>query len=121
MKTFSLNNTKIVLRPSPLALKIILTVLILFSMAALIALRWVHQDIQAQIDELKAQAAQVEYRNGVLNQRIQAIGGVDTIKQIAQEELELVDPNTLVIQPEENFTAPSEIPASVPEASGSQP
>lgn len=120
-RTITLNKTKIVLRPSPLALKIILTVLILFSMAALIALRWVHQDIQSQVDALKAQASQVEYRNAALEQRTQNIGSVDTIREIAQEELDLVDPNILVIQPEENFAAPEEPSETPTQPSESQP
>lgn len=97
-----LKKSKIELRRSPLALKIILTVLILFSMAALIALSWVHQDIRAQVAELKEQAVQVEHRNAKLEQRTKNAGSVSTIQEIAQEELGLVDPNTVVIRPEEN-------------------
>ncbi len=96
---------KIELRASPLALKVILTLLILFSIAALVALKWVHQDLQAQIGELKAQAAQIEYDNEILDQRSQNVGSVNTIKEIAQDELDLVDPNTVVIHPESAVTA----------------
>ena len=41
----SLKNVKLEIRPSPVALKVLLIVLILFSTAALAALRWVHNGI----------------------------------------------------------------------------
>lgn len=90
---------KIQLRHSPLALKVVLTLLILFSIASLVALRWVHLDLQTEIEDLKSQAAQIEYENENLEKKAQNPGSVDTIKQIAQDELGLVDPNTVVIQP----------------------
>lgn len=86
-------------RHSPLSLKIILTLLIIFSMAALTALRWVHLELQAQTDALKAEAAQIEYTNSKLTERTANVGTVQGIEDIAREELGLVDPNTVVIQP----------------------
>lgn len=97
-------KSKIHIRRSPLALKLVLTVLILFSTASLVALRWVHLDLQQEIENQKAQAAELEYKNAVLEQRSQNVGSVSTIKDIAQSELGLVDPNTVVIRPEENYT-----------------
>ena len=90
---------KVQLRPSPLALKVILTLLILFSIASLVALRWVHLDFQEEIGDLKSQAAEIEYENESLEKKTQNPGSVDTIKAIAQDELGLVDPNTVVLQP----------------------
>lgn len=103
---------KVALRTSPLVLKVILTLLILFSMAALVALRWVHQDLQNEIGELKAQAAQIEHDNEILEQRSQSVGSVNTIKEIAQDELGLVDPNTVVIQPQSATDATASQPES---------
>ncbi len=104
---------KVVLRQSPLALKIILTLLILFSIASLVALRWVHLEMRKEIGSLKTQAAQVEYANELLEQKSENIGGVNTIQDIARDELGLVDPNTVVITPDVDFT---EDAASPPEA-----
>lgn len=101
-------KTKIVLRRSPLALKVVLTLLILFSMASLVALRWVHMDFQDEIGNLKAQAAELEYANGILEQKSQSIGSVNTIKDIARDELGLVDPNTVVIHPDVGYTGEAE-------------
>ena len=84
-------------RPASNILKIILTVLILFSIVALIALRWVHNGILTQIDELKDEASGLEYANEVLDKKTEELGSVQSIQDIAKEELGLVDPDTTII------------------------
>ena len=96
----SLKNVKLEIRPSPVALKVLLIVLILFSTAALAALRWVHTGIQAQTENLRAEAAAVEYANSVLEQKKADLGSVQSIQDIAKEELGLVNPDTVVIDPQ---------------------
>ena len=93
-------KVKVEVRPASNILKIILTVLILFSIVALIALRWVHNGILTQIDELKDEASGLEYANDVLEQKTDELGSVQSIQDIAKEELGLVDPNTVLIDPE---------------------
>ena len=93
-------KVKVEVRPASNILKIILTILILFSIVALIALRWVHTGIRNQIDELKDEASELEHANEVLDQKTQELGSVQSIQDIAQEELGLVDPNIIVIDPE---------------------
>ena len=82
------------------SLKVLLIVLILFSTAALAALRWVHNGIQAQTENLRAEAAAVEYANSVLEQKKADLGSVQSIQDIAKEELGLVNPDTVVIDPQ---------------------
>ena len=96
----SLKNVKLEIRPSPVALKVLLIVLILFSTAALAALRWVHNGIQAQTENLRAEVAAVEYANSVLEQKKADLGSVQSIQDIAKEELGLVNPDTVVIDPQ---------------------
>ena len=96
----SLKNVKLEIRPSPVALKALLIVLILFSTAALAALRWVHNGIQAQTENLRTEAAAVEYANSVLEQKKADLGSVQSIQDIAKEELGLVNPDTVVIDPQ---------------------
>ena len=86
-------QVKVEVRPASNILKIILILLILFSIVALIALRWVHSGILDQIDALKDEASGLEFAN-------QELGSVQSIQDIAKEELGLVDPNTIVIDPE---------------------
>ena len=93
-------KVKVEVRPASNILKIILTVLILFSIVALIALRWVHNGILTQIDELKDEASGLEHANSVLEQKTENLGSVQSIQDIAREELGLVDPDTILIDPE---------------------
>ena len=92
-------NVKVEIRPSPVALKVALIVLILFSTAALVALRWVHNGIREQTEKLRTEAAAVEYANQILEQKQEALGSIQGIQDIAREELGLVDPDTVVIDP----------------------
>nr|MBQ8244210.1 cell division protein FtsL [Oscillospiraceae bacterium] len=94
-----LKNAKIVVRPSPAALKIVLIILILFSMAALVALRWVHNGILEETENLLDEAAAIEYANSQLEQKTADLGSVQSVKDIAREELGLEDPNTVIIEP----------------------
>ena len=93
-------QVKVELRPASNFLKIILILLILFSIVALVALRWVHNGILTQIDELKEEASGLEYANEVLEQKTEELGSVQSIQDIAKEELGLVDPDTILIDPE---------------------
>jgi len=93
-------TVKVEVRPASNILKIILILLILFSIVALIALRWVHTGILSQIDELKDEASGLEYANEVLEQKTEDLGSVQSIQDIAKEELGLVDPDTVIIDPE---------------------
>ena len=93
-------NVKVEVRPASNILKIILIVLILFSIVALISLRWVHSGILTEIDALKDEASGLEYANEVLEQKTEELGSVQSIQDIAKEELGLVDPDTILIDPE---------------------
>ena len=90
---------KIVVRPAPPLLKIVACLLILFSMAALLALRWVHNGIREETRNLTDEAATVYAENQELTEKIGSLGSVQSVKDIAREELDLVDPDTVVIDP----------------------
>jgi cell division protein FtsL len=93
-------NVKVEVRPASNILKIILILLILFSIVALVALRWVHNGIITQIDELKDEASGLEHANAELDRKTEELGSVQSIQDIAKEELGLVDPDTIIIDPE---------------------
>ena len=90
-------QVKVEVRPASNILKIILILLILFSIVALVSLRWVHNGILTQIGELKEEASGLEHANQVLDQKTEELGSVQSIQDIAKEELGLVDPNTVII------------------------
>jgi len=95
-----LKNAKVVVRQSPAALKIVLIVLILFSMTALAALRWVHTGILAETENLRGEASALEHANEELVEKTGELGSVKSVEDIAREELGLVDPDTVIIDPQ---------------------
>lgn len=92
---------KLVYRRSSLALKILVLVTILVSAAALIALRMTLNGYQAQSNVLQSRAVQLQEENKDLEEDIAALGSKDSIRQIAQEELGLVDPESQFFSPGE--------------------
>ena len=100
MKEFKTGKYKVRLRSAPASLKVALILLILFSVAALAALQWVHSGIQAETQRKTEQAAAMEGENADLQEKIDNIGSVQSIRQIAQDELGLADPDTVLIHPE---------------------
>ena len=92
-------NVKIVLRPSSPWLKILVILVIVLSMAALVALSWVRSSINAKTEDLRQQAAELEYENEVLEDKIGDLGSVQSVQDIAEEELGLVNPDTVIIDP----------------------
>ncbi len=100
MKEFKTGKFKVKLRSAPVKLKAVLIVLIVLSTAALVALRWVHNGIQAETQRKTEQAAAMEGENADLQEKIDSIGSVQSIRQIAQDELGLADPDTVLIHPE---------------------
>ena len=90
---------QIVFRPSTTVLKIVVIVLIVFSTAALIALSWVRQSIQVQTEDLRQEAMALEQENKDLENKIGILGSVQSVEEIAQEELGMVKPDTIIINP----------------------
>lgn len=100
MKEVKTGKFKVKLRSAPVSLKAALIVLIVLSIAALVALRWVHNGIQAETLRKQEQAAVMEGENADLQEKIDSIGSVQSIRQIARDELGLADPDTVLIHPE---------------------
>ena len=99
MKEFKTGKFKVRLRTAPVKLKAALVLLIGLSMGALLALRWVHNAIREQTQILTDQAAAAQVENAELTEKVGELGSVQSVKDIAQEELGLVDPDTVVIHP----------------------
>lgn len=95
----SAGKIQVVIRPSSPLLKIVVIVLIVFSMAALISLSWVRQSIQTRTEAMRQEAYNLELENAELDRKIAELGTVQSVQDIAREELEMVDPNTVVIVP----------------------
>ena len=91
---------KLRLRSSPRSTKIMLIVAILFAMTALIMLRMAITDLDNRTEDLRKKAAAMEQENKDLQENIGILGSVQSIIQIARDELGLVDPNTVILGPE---------------------
>ena len=94
-----LSNIRVVLRPGPKKLKIVLILLILASLVTLGALGVVLHRIESQTQAALDQASELEHENAELADKIGNIGSSSVIQDIAQEELGLVDPDTVIINP----------------------
>ena len=92
-------KVKVVVRPSTPLLKIIVIVFILFAMAALVALSWVRSSILARTEDLREEAAELEYENLELTEKIGELGGLESVQDIAEGELGYVNPDTVLITP----------------------
>lgn len=92
-------NIKLVFHPSSRTLKIAVIALILFSMIALIALTWVRTGIRSRTEDMRSEAAVLEEENAALEEKIGNQGALENILEIAREFLGLVDPDTIIIDP----------------------
>ena len=92
-------NTKVVIRPSPRVLKIVVALLIVFSTLTLVGLGWVRAGIQKETEDKRQEAVELEQENADLSEKIGATGSIQSALDIAQDELGLADPDTVIINP----------------------
>ncbi len=85
-------------RSHPLT-KVVVIALIVLCMAALITLRLSSIRLNRETADLRDEAAQLEAENAALEEKIDDLDSVEGVENIAEEELDLVDPDTIVIDP----------------------
>lgn len=85
-------------RSHPLT-KVVVIALILVCTAALITLMWSGSRLENEIADLRGEAANLEAENAELKDKIDDLDSVEGVENIAEDELELVDPDTIVIDP----------------------
>ena len=85
-------------RSHPLT-KVVVIVLILVCTAALITLMWSGSRLKNEIADLRSEAANLEAENAELKDKIDDLDSVEGVENIAEDELDLVDPDTIVIEP----------------------
>ena len=83
---------------TPALHKVVVAVAIVLSSVTLISLRLVQWEAEEKLAELQQQAAILEQRNEELRQDIEGLGTTDSIREIAREELGLVDPDTIIFE-----------------------
>ena len=93
------SRIRLVYRRSSTLLKCVVLTAIVLSTVAILTLRSSIGQEQAKADELRAQAAGLEQANSQLQQDIDQLGTIQSIKDIAGEKLNLVDPDTVFFTP----------------------
>ncbi len=93
-------NIEIIYRRTNPLVKIVVIVAIVFSMLAVTTMGWVRSGILSRTGELRTEAGLLEQENSNLEDKIDALGSVQSVKQIAEEELDLVDPGSVVVEVE---------------------
>ena len=79
--------------------KVVVIGVILVCMAALITLGVTTSRLRRELAELRQEAAWLEGENARLEERLKQLDSVAGVEGIAEDELGLVDPDTIVIDP----------------------
>ena len=93
------HRIRLVYRRSPLFLKALVLVTILASAAALLALRASMASYQEQKQALYIQAVRLQEENAELTERIAELGTKASIRRIAIDELDMIDPGAKIFNP----------------------
>jgi cell division protein FtsB len=81
-------------------LKCVLLGMLLVGALTLMALRFSLLEAKQQTEDLRNQAATLEQENQALEHSISQLGTVQSVTELAEKLLGLVDPDTVIFQPE---------------------
>ena len=93
-----LSKTQLQYRRTPTLHKVVVAAAIVLSSLTLVSLRLGHWEAEAKLSELQHRANLLEQENQELREDIDRLGTTDSIREIAKEELGLVDPDTIIIE-----------------------
>ena len=97
-KIFS--RIRLVYRRSQTATKVMLILVLVLSMGALTILRLTTDTLRDDTEDLRDKAAELAAENEELEEDITKLGSVQSVVEIAEDELGMVQPGTIIIQPE---------------------
>ena len=97
----SLRRVKLVVRKSRPVTKVVALCAVVLSTVALLTLQNAILTSRERTDALAQQAGKLEQQNEDLEQRIDGLDTEEGIRDIAEEELGLVDPDTVIIVPQQ--------------------
>ena len=95
-----LKRIKPVCHRSSNRMKIFVIVVIILGITGLFVIRGMLADVNNANRDLEHQAVQLEQENETLKDKIRIQGTKEAVIQIAREFLELVTPDTVIVQPE---------------------
>jgi len=93
------SHIRVVFRRSTTLTKVVVLACVVLCIAALLALHFQIQKTAAQAEALRSQAVSLEQENSQLNDRLENLDTVEGILQIAEDELGLTDPDTVIFTP----------------------
>lgn len=96
-----LRRIRVVFQRSPNLLKIILIAALLVSTVTLLVLRAALLDKKKENEELRQKMIALEQENRELTRKNALLGTVESVTELAGEFLDLVDPDTIIFEPEE--------------------
>lgn len=94
------SRIRLVYKRSSRLTKIAVCAAVVLSTITLLVLHSATLDAKAEAEELRKQAQQAQQQKAELENKIDILGSAESVEQIAQDELGMVDPDTIIIQPE---------------------
>lgn len=98
-RTNPFRNIRFIVRPGPRKLKLVFLALILACTAALVALGVVRGQIRAQTQQALDRGTELAHENAELTEKQADPGSSRNIREFAREVLGLVDPGTVLMEP----------------------
>lgn len=94
-----LRNVQIKFKKSGTLIKVVVICAILLFSIAMITMRLSQWELEKQTTQLEKEAASLLEENEALEEKIDDVGSVQSVQQIAQEELDMVYPDTVIFDP----------------------
>ena len=91
---------KLVVKRSSRTTKVAVCVAVLLSAVTILALHAATLNARTETEAWRAKAQQLEQEKQQLEEKIENLGTLEGIKDIAQDELDMADPDSIIIQPE---------------------
>ena len=95
-----LRRIRLVYRRSSNALKIVVIAALVLGTMTLLILQAAILGTEGKTEDLRQQAAVLEQENNKLEKSISQLGTVQSVTELAEDLLGLVDPDTVIFQPE---------------------
>ena len=95
-----IRQVKLVNKPSSRTTKIAVGAAVALSVVCLLVLHSAKLNADAEKEAWRQEALKQEQEQQRLEDRLENAGSADNVEQIAKDELGLVDPDTVIIQPE---------------------
>ena len=98
----SFPRIRIVYRRTPLAVKALVLIMLVFCTSTLMVLRLSLMQTKNQLNDMRVEAQVLKQENDRLQKSISQLGTVQSVTELAKEFLGLVDPDTIIFEVEQS-------------------